>query len=204
MKAGSLFGLILTAALVTSCSLERATTPTPEPPRSAAPTERPSDTATPLSPTAMTGCVSTNSLRIRDRPSKDGTVIAGLNRGKCVTVTGRDESATWVSIRIDKTVGWVALEYLALQGDPNELQIVAVAPGVGPADLVPTALDASTTPLPPTKTSIPTATKLPPTATRTATNVPPTATPTATKVPVKLHCAHPADGKELRRLDQPD
>ncbi len=181
MTARLLVGAFLAAALITSCgtapSLPWVPTLTP----TAAPTSTPdpTETVTPLPLTEMSACVETNSLRVRDRPSKDATIVSGLNRGSCVTVTGKDASGSWISIRHEDLVGWVALQYVALQGDLDQLQVVAIAPGTEKvADLLPVA--PPPTSVPPTETKIPTATEIPPTATGTATEIPPTATLTGT------------------------
>lgn len=205
VKIRSVSGLILTAALVTACSLQRAS-PTPTPaPTTAAPTELPTETLTPPAATVMTACVTTNSLRIRDRPSKDGTVVAGLNRGRCVTVHGTDLGRTWASISADELAGWVALQYLELSGNPDDLPVVddvarsdevaeVVTPLPGPTATLPlpTPVPSETSSPAPTltSTSTPTATA---TSTHTATSTPvPTATRTPTSTPppwTGLDCA---------------
>ncbi len=194
----------LTAALLSACgNASPSPTVTVAPEAALSLTPDPTETYIPETRT-MSGCVITNSLRVREAPSTQSKVITGLTRGECVEVHGADIDRTWAAIRVDGQVGWVSLKYLSLEGDPAELPTLASLPAsvvliglatvpVPPTSTIapPSPLPTSTrtdTPIPPTATATRTKTPVPPTPTarptRTDTPVPPTLTPTSTDTPI--------------------
>lgn len=62
---------------------------------------------------------SVNSLNVRSGPGIAYRSVGYLLKGKCVTLTARTDSTVWV--KSDK--GWMAVRYLQVQGDLNQLPI---------------------------------------------------------------------------------
>jgi|GEM_PF-1793462 len=79
-----------------------------------------------LSPTPvhLEGCVEVKALNVRSGPGTDFEIIGGLQDGDCVLVVGRNANAAWAVIAIEERTGWVSLEYLALQGDIQDVAVV--------------------------------------------------------------------------------
>lgn len=81
----------------------------------------------PLQPSAnyitMTGCVNTRSLRVRSAPGTNNDVIAGLTRGTCVSLIGRNNDESWLQVSFDDFLGWVSATYIDVKGDASKLPI---------------------------------------------------------------------------------
>jgi hypothetical protein len=68
------------------------------------------------------GIVNDNAVRIRDKPSIEGTVVGQFNKGTSVTVFGRSQeriflegyNSYWLKVRKDNTDGWVYGAYIDL------------------------------------------------------------------------------------------
>jgi uncharacterized protein YgiM (DUF1202 family) len=87
-------------------------------------------TATPTPPAElpngaeMAGVVVSDSrLNVRSAPTADGEIIAKLEPQASVTVTGRDSEQRWLQVRLDDGVGWVAAQFVRVQGDGSSLPI---------------------------------------------------------------------------------
>ncbi len=138
-------------------------------------------TESPPTPTEVTGIEATVnvwSLRVRQGPGIDTSMIAGLRYEDPITLVGRNGDGSWVKFN----QGWVAAEFLVSEGEIYTLSIVT-----GEMDMMmtstPTAMHTLTHTITPTytltSTSISTATRTP-TATSTQTF---TSTPSATPTP---------------------
>ncbi|RME50539.1 MAG: SH3 domain-containing protein, partial [Caldilineae bacterium] len=100
----------------------------------------PADEGTQPAP-ALTVTVNVDSLRVRQGPSTETPIVAGLRGGTAVTALGRTEDASWLQIQVPdvETQGWVAAEFVTPDGDIMALPVVgegavAEAPTAAPAE----------------------------------------------------------------------
>jgi hypothetical protein len=93
----------------------------------------PSPTPTPvnLKPTAIvTGAV----VNVRSGPGTDYPPIATLTQGTSCGVIGRNSDASWLQLQCSNgVVGWVASEYLIVQGNVVNVPVIAVSPPPAPS-----------------------------------------------------------------------
>ena len=89
--------------------------------RTAPQTPLPASLATPAPPLAIGDravVVSETRLNLRATPSTTAAIVAKLEPGLAVTVTGRDETGIWVEVETAAGAGWVVAEFLrAAAGD---------------------------------------------------------------------------------------
>ncbi len=73
----------------------------------------------------LTGTVNTRSLRVRQEPSTETPVVAGLRAGTEITITGRNADGAWLQIEVPDVGGngWVSSEYVIVVGDVTGLAI---------------------------------------------------------------------------------
>jgi hypothetical protein len=74
-------------------------------------------------PVIMSACVS-DITRIRRGPGTQYETIGGLVSGTCLTILGRNEDASWVSmVSEDHQTGWVAASLLPSAGDISRVSV---------------------------------------------------------------------------------
>jgi uncharacterized protein YgiM (DUF1202 family) len=76
---------------------------------------------------APTATVSTKSLRVRTTPSDDGEQIASVKQGESFPVVGISSDGEWIQISIKDGPdgkGWVSAEFVTLEGDITNIQVV--------------------------------------------------------------------------------
>jgi uncharacterized protein YgiM (DUF1202 family) len=73
----------------------------------------------------VTAIVSSNSLRVRQEADPNSPIVAGLRQGDSVKVVGHSEDGTWLQIQIPdvETLGWVAAEFMTVEGDVMALPV---------------------------------------------------------------------------------
>jgi uncharacterized protein YraI len=76
----------------------------------------------------LEGCVTVGSLRVRNGPSTDYSVVAGLSDGECRVFDARNSSSTWLRLAIEDGAEnserlWVFAEYIDLKGNIYELTV---------------------------------------------------------------------------------
>lgn len=85
-------------------------------------TATPTPPAEPAVGAVMTGVVASNSrLNVRVAPAADAAIIAKAEPQADVTVIGRDADQRWLQVRLSDGVGWVAAEFVRLQGEVDAL-----------------------------------------------------------------------------------
>ena len=68
----------------------------------------------------MNACLEgVNSLNVRSGPGIAYRSLGYLLKGSCVTITARTASTVWVK----SDQGWMAVRYLQVQGDLNQLPV---------------------------------------------------------------------------------
>ena len=113
-------------AAVQEALAEAAATPTPAAEQEAAPEAA-----------AVMATVSANSLRVRQSADPDSPIVAGLRQGDSVQVVGRTEDGAWLEIQVPdvSTTGWIAAEFVTVEGDAMALPVpggdAAAAPAAG-------------------------------------------------------------------------
>ncbi len=113
--------------VVTATPTPTAVLPTSEPPTLTPTSPPPTLTPTPA-PIAAQVCATCGGLRLRDTPGTAGQVVAFLNAADPVTVTGRTADNAWLQISTAAgQSGWVAADYLDVQGDPAGLVVAGEA-----------------------------------------------------------------------------
>jgi uncharacterized surface protein with fasciclin (FAS1) repeats len=70
-------------------------------------------------PIELVGVVNTRSLRVRQGPSVDLPIVAGLRLADEVTVIGRSADNIWLEIIVPDvgTIGWTSAEFIDVEGD---------------------------------------------------------------------------------------
>ena len=119
-------------------------TPTPDAP--------PTDTPVPTLEVARL-VINNPTLNVRGGPGTNYPVVGRANNGERYDVTGKNSQGSWYQIDFNGQNGWVAGEYVALEGDSGAVQVAAnipVAPTSPPAPTrpptPPTAVPAPTSP----------------------------------------------------------
>jgi len=122
MHARYAAALLMLAVLISSCSslpgMPPAGVPTLSPPKVVAST----GTAAAPSLTPLKGCAKA-SLRIRKEPNTQSEVLGAVRAGECVMVYKLNGEQTWAAVEHDGYTGWVALQYLTIEGDTNQLAL---------------------------------------------------------------------------------
>lgn len=90
-------------------------------------------TATPVNPTAtptpasgVTATVNTGALNVRSGPAVSYGVVAVLNQGTTVSVTGRNSDNSWVRVATGNISGWVLTSLTTINGDLATIPIINV------------------------------------------------------------------------------
>lgn len=125
-------------------------TPTPEVP--------PTDTPEPT-PEVARLVINNPTLNVRGGPGTNYAVVGRANNGERYDVTGKNSQGSWYQIDFNGQNGWVAGEYVALEGDPGSVQVAAnipAAPVQPTRPPAPTAAPVPTSPPAPTQPPAPT------------------------------------------------
>jgi hypothetical protein len=83
--------------------------------------------------------VVTDILNVRSGPSLDDAILTTINTGEFVVVFGRDSDACgWLKVQLPGQTGWISAnsEYVSLDRDCAELQVVDPATGTVPAPVL--------------------------------------------------------------------
>lgn len=112
--------------LLFGCANSTPATPKVQQPTVTAPVPKKSIIIEPTQIPIFNGCVNTSSLRVRSFPRTDSTILDGLVKGDCVSVSGRNRDASWVRISTNGINGWVSSIYLDISGDIEQLQVYDV------------------------------------------------------------------------------
>lgn len=98
-------------------------TATPGPLPTALPTDTPAAEPT-GQPVELPAVVQTDAgLTLREGPGTSYPALAVLLKGAALTVFGRTTDSVWVRVRQAQTQGWVAAEYLRIDGDLNRVRV---------------------------------------------------------------------------------
>lgn len=120
----------------------RAPTDTPAPTSTPEPT--PTPTLTPLPVTRVTPAGGTPAVNVRFGPGLGYAVVGVLKQGEFITVTGAVRDRGWWRVDLKGKPAWVSARVVALEGDPQSVEIVPAAeiprlPQLPPATTQPTA-----------------------------------------------------------------
>lgn len=124
-------------------------TPTPEVP--------PTDTPEPT-PEIARLVINNPTLNVRGGPGTNYAVVGRANNGERYDVTGKNSQGTWYQINFNGQNGWVAGEFVGLEGDPGSVQVAAnipAAPVQPTRPPAPTAAPVPTSPPAPTQPPAP-------------------------------------------------
>jgi hypothetical protein len=140
-------------------------TPTPEPEPTATPEEQPTPEPTAVpepeptpTPEAARLVINNPTLNVRSGPGTNFGVIGQARNGERYDVTGRNQAGSWYEINFNGRTGWVASQFVRIEGDPGAIQVAAniPAPPVQPTrPPVPTPVPQPTAPPPPPTPSFP-------------------------------------------------
>jgi hypothetical protein len=123
-------------------------TPTPEVP----PTPEPTPT-----PETARLVIDNPTLNVRSGPGTNYGVIGQARNGERYDVTGKNAAGSWYQINFNGQTGWVAGEYVLVEGDANAIQVAASIPAPPVQPTRPPAPTAAPQPTaPPAPTSPPT------------------------------------------------
>ncbi|MEZ4635616.1 MAG: fasciclin domain-containing protein [Caldilineaceae bacterium] len=105
-------------------------------------------------PFTMPGTVNTRSLRVRQGPSTDTPIVAGLRAGTEITITGRSADGAWLQIEVPDVGGngWVSTEFVLPGGD---IALLDLADGATEDVMTPAPEVTPEPTVPPTATPIP-------------------------------------------------
>ncbi|HEY3341318.1 MAG TPA: SH3 domain-containing protein, partial [Anaerolineae bacterium] len=56
-------------------------------------------------------------------PGVSYRVIARLTAGQSALIIGRTQDSRWWQVRIRSTAGWIAAQYVKVQGDPSSVPV---------------------------------------------------------------------------------
>lgn len=118
---------IQTAIAQTETAKHIAEATTAVPTTEDAPETTPTITPTPTIPPVtgpITGRVNISYLNLRSGPSTLHNVIATFDGGTDLIATGRIPTSDWVEVEIDDVIGWMATDYLALNGNVLGLPVI--------------------------------------------------------------------------------
>jgi uncharacterized protein YraI len=80
-------------------------------------------------------CATCGGLRLRESPGTAGTVLAFLDAGTALRVTGRTADSAWIEIVTpDGTRGWIAAEYAMLNVNLSQYNITGEVANAAPAN----------------------------------------------------------------------
>jgi uncharacterized protein YraI len=118
--------LALLSIIVSACAPSpQAMPPTPTAP-SVPPTTIPSATVTATQLVSLTGCSNTRStLRLRKEPNTQAEIISGIPAASCFTVFGYNGDQSWLRVTFEQDEGWVAAQYVDIQGETSRLPTLA-------------------------------------------------------------------------------
>lgn len=125
---------------------------TPTPVDTPTPEASPTPEATPTPETARL-VINNPTLNVRGGPGTNYGIVGQARNGERYDVTGRNAAGTWYQINFNGQTGWVAGQYVIVEGDPNSIQVAANIP---PAPVVPTRPPAPTAAPQPTAPPAPT------------------------------------------------
>ena len=94
-------------------------TPTPEIP----PTPEPTPT-----PETARLVINNPTLNVRSGPGTNFGAIGQARNGERYDITGKNAAGTWYQINFNGQTGWVAGEYVIIEGDPNAVQVAGNIP----------------------------------------------------------------------------
>jgi Bacterial SH3 domain len=63
-------------------------------------------------------------VNVRLRPTTNATILTSLKSGQAVVANGRLRDSSWVRVKLDQGVGWVAAAFLSTTGNVNSLNVV--------------------------------------------------------------------------------
>ena len=118
---------IQTAIAETEAAKPTALTTTDLPATEDASEPTPTNTSTPTTPPItgpITGRVNISFLNLRSGPSTLHNVIGTFDGGTDLIATGRVPTSDWVEVEIDDVIGWMATEFLALNGNVLGLPVI--------------------------------------------------------------------------------
>ncbi|MGB5048505.1 MAG: SH3 domain-containing protein, partial [Caldilineaceae bacterium] len=99
---------------------------------------------------SVTATVSANSLRVRQDADPDSPIVAGLRQSDSVKIVARSEDGTWLQVQIPDvdTLGWIAAEFVTVDGDVMALpvagEMTAEEPTTGGENATPVAEETAT------------------------------------------------------------
>jgi uncharacterized surface protein with fasciclin (FAS1) repeats/uncharacterized protein YgiM (DUF1202 family) len=108
-----------------------------------------------LEPVVLEATVNTRSLRVRQGPSVETSIVAGLREGTAITVIGRNADGVWLQIQVPdvETTGWVSAEFVSVSG---EIAALSITDGSEEEDTMVAAVPPTATPVvEPTATAVP-------------------------------------------------
>lgn len=111
-------------------------TPTPEPEPTATPEEptaTPEPTAAPEpeptpTPEAARLVINNPTLNVRGGPGTTFAIVGQARSGERYDVTGRNQAGSWYEINFNGRTGWVAGQFVRIEGDPGAIQVAANIP----------------------------------------------------------------------------
>lgn len=108
--------------------------PTAAPSLTIPPTSTPALTSTPTSSPPVSGSISADFLNLRAGPSTFFEIINTFVKDTSLTALERTPDNRWVKVEIEiedepSAEGWMAIEYLALNGDASSLPLATISEG---------------------------------------------------------------------------
>ena len=84
----------------------------------------PNATKTQLVP--LNACVTSSTIRIRENPGTEYTILGGLTSGTCFKILSRNKDSSWAYIVTSENVkGWVAAWLITIEGNVNSLPVTS-------------------------------------------------------------------------------
>lgn len=128
-------------------------TPTPTPVATDTPVPTPTPEASPTpeatpTPELVRLVVNNPTLNVRSGPATNYPQIGEARSGERYDVIGKNAAATWWQIDFNGRPGWVSGQYVAIEGNPDTVQVAANIPAP-PAPTRPPAPRPQPTPVPP-------------------------------------------------------
>lgn len=110
-------------------------TPTPEPEPTATPEEQPTPEPTAVpepeptpTPEAARLVINNPTLNVRSGPGTSYGIVGQARNGERYDVTGKNQAGSWYEINFNGRTGWVAGQYVRIEGDPGAIQVAANIP----------------------------------------------------------------------------
>ena len=76
----------------------------------------------------VTGTVTTEALNVRTGPGAEYLAVGVVHKGDIVSVSGRNDDASWLRITKDSVTGWASARYVSVQGDASALPVTSPEP----------------------------------------------------------------------------